>query len=175
MAYQNVREPLRAAEADRLAAACKTVEEKLIVWALLDTGLRVVDLCSLKPESIHWHQRQIRVKGKGGPFGKTSKIRVVPISSRVRALFDPYFAVHEDFPVGPRQVQKTVKGIANRAKLAQEVTPHVLHYTFTTLALQKGLSLAAVKKLLGHDRLSTTDIYLNLTDGHVLEEYEQKW
>jgi len=55
------------------------------------------------------------------------------------------------------------------------VTPHVLRHTFATLALQKGLSLAAVKKILGHDRLSTTEIYLNLTDGHVLEEYERKW
>ena len=72
-------------------------------------------------------------------------------------------------------MQKLVKGIANRAKLTQKVTPHVLRHTFATLALQKGLSLAAVKKILGHDRLSTTEIYLNLTDGHVLEEYEQKW
>ena len=49
------------------------------------------------------------------------------------------------------------------------------HLSESTLALQKGLSLVAVQKILGHDRLSTTEIYLNLTDGHVLEEYEQKW
>jgi integrase/recombinase XerD len=175
MAYQYVREPLRAEEADRLAAACKTAEEKLIVWTLLDTGLRVSELCALKPEHIQWQQRQMRIQGKGGPFGKKSKIRVVPMSPRVRALFEPYFAVHDAFPVGPRQVQKLVKGLANRAKLTQQVTPHVLRHTFATLALQKGLSLAAVKKILGHDRLSTTEIYLNLTDGHVLEEYERKW
>lgn len=48
-------------------------------------------------------------------------------------------------------------------------------HTFATLALQKGISLAAVKKILGHDRLSTTEIYLNLTDIHVQEEYERKW
>jgi Phage integrase family len=47
MAHQFVREPLRAEEADRLANACQTVEEKLIVWTLLDTGLRVSELCSL--------------------------------------------------------------------------------------------------------------------------------
>ena len=65
--------------------------------------------------------------------------------------------------------------MANRAKLSRDITPHVLRHTFATLALQKGMSLAAVKKILGHDRLSTTEIYLNLTDIHIQEEYEQKW
>ena len=44
-----------------------------------------------------------------------------------------------------------------------------------TLALQKGISILAVQKILGHDKLSTTAIYLNLTNTHVLEEYSQKW
>ena len=43
-----------------------------------------------------------------------------------------------------------------------------------TLALQKGLSLAALQKILGHDRLETTAIYLNLTEEHVLEEFRKK-
>jgi integrase/recombinase XerD len=47
MAYQFVREPLRPEEADRLCNACKTTDEKLIVWTLLDTGLRVSELCAL--------------------------------------------------------------------------------------------------------------------------------
>ena len=175
MAYQYVREPLRADEADRLANACQTLQEKLIVWTLLDTGLRVSELCALSADSIQWQQRQIRVKGKGGAYGKKTKIRTVPMSMRVRALLEPYFALNDHFPVGPRRVQKLVKEVANRAKLSQEVTPHVLRHTFATLALQKGMSLAAVKKILGHDRLSTTEIYLNLTDRHVQEEYEHKW
>ncbi|MFZ0254296.1 MAG: tyrosine-type recombinase/integrase [Gammaproteobacteria bacterium] len=97
------------------------------------------------------------------------------MSLRVRTLLEPWFALNDRFPVGPRQAQKIVKAIANRAKISREVTPHVLRHTFATLALQKGISLAAVKKILGHDRLSTTEIYLNLTDIHVQEEYERKW
>ncbi len=42
-------------------------------------------------------------------------------------------------------------------------------------ALQKGISLATIQKILGHDRLSTTAIYLNLTASHIIEEYAQKW
>jgi integrase/recombinase XerD len=47
MPYQYVREPLTALEADRLANACETPTEQLIVWTLLDTGLRVSELCAM--------------------------------------------------------------------------------------------------------------------------------
>jgi len=175
VAYQYVRQPLRAEEADALSQACATTKEKLIIWTLLDTGLRVSELCRLTPQQILWQQKALRVLGKGGPYGKQSKRRVVPMSKRIQPLMEHYFAVHETWFVGPRQVQKMVKRLANRAKITQEVTPHVLRHTFATLALQKHLSLATVQKILGHDRLTTTAIYLNLTDMHIIEEYEQKW
>jgi integrase/recombinase XerD len=175
MAYQFVREPLRAEEADALSHACTTTEEKLIIWTLLDTGLRVSELCSLTPQHMLWQQKSLRIQGKGGPHGKQSKQRVVPMSRRIQPLMEHYFAIHDAWFVGPRQVQKIVKRIANRAQITQDVTPHVLRHTFATLALQKNISLAAVQKILGHDRLTTTAIYLNLTDAHVVEEYEQKW
>ncbi len=175
MAYQYVREPLKSDEADRLSHACQNAKEKLIIWTLLDTGLRVSELCSLNPENILWQQRALRINGKGGPYGKKSKKRVVPMSKRVQALLEPYFALNDKWFAGERQVQKIVKKIANRAQISQNVTPHVLRHTFATLALQKGISLAAVQKMLGHDRLATTEIYLNLTEGHVIEEFQNKW
>jgi integrase/recombinase XerD len=61
-----------------------------------------------------------------------------------------------------------------RAKSGDDIA-YNLPRTFATLALQKGISLAAIQKILGHDRLATTAIYLNLTDTHVVEEYSQKW
>ena len=175
MAYQYVREPLRAEEADRLSHACESTEEKLIVWTLLDTGLRVSELCALTPQQILWQQKALRINGKGGLYGKKSKQRVVPLSKRIQTLLEHYFAIHDRWFVGPRQAQKIVKRVANRAQITQNVTPHILRHTFATLALQKGISLAAIQKILGHDRLTTTAIYLNLTDAHVVEEYSQKW
>ena len=175
MTYQFVRAPLRAEEADRLANACRSPEEKLIVWTLLDTGLRVSELCALTLDNVQWQQRALRVAGKGGPHGTRSKQRVIPLSARVRTILEPYFALNDRWFVGARQAQKIVKRVANRAQMTREVTPHVLRHTWATLALQKGISLAAVQKILGHDRLTTTAIYLNLTDGHVLDEFEAKW
>ena len=175
MGYQYVREPLRAEEADILCHVCASPEEKLIIWTLLDTGLRVSELCGLTPQHLLWQQKALRIHGKGGPYGKKSKIRVVPMAPRIQALLEHYFALHDQWFVGPRQVQKIVKRVANRAHITQNVTPHVLRHTFATLALQKGISLAAIQKILGHDRLSTTAIYLNLTETHVIEEFTQKW
>jgi len=175
MAYQYVREPLRSEEADRLCHACEETQEKLIIWVLLDTGMRVSELCSLTPNQILWQQKAIRVAGKGGPYGKKSKNRVIPMSRRVQTLLEHYFAIHQKWPIGPRQVQKIVKNVANRAQLTKQVTPHILRHTFATLALQKGISLASVQKMLGHDRLTTTAIYLNFTDAHVVEEFRNKW
>lgn len=175
MAYQYVREPLRAEEADKLYQACESMEEKLIVWTLLDTGLRVSELCSLTPDNILWQQKSLRITGKGGPHGKKSKKRIVPMSKRVHTLLEHYFALNNSWPVGIRQVQKIVKQIANRAHLSKTITPHILRHTFATLALQKGISLATVQKILGHDRLTTTAIYLNFTDTHVVEEFSSKW
>lgn len=175
MPYQYVREPLKAEEADRLSHACQDAKEKLIIWTLLDTGLRVSELCSLSPKNILWQQRALCINGKGGPYGKKSKKRIVPMSKRVQTLLEPYFALHDKWFAGERQVQKIVKKIANRAQISKAITPHVLRHTFATLALQKGISLAAVQKMLGHDRLATTEIYLNLTESHVIEEFQNKW
>jgi integrase/recombinase XerD len=175
MAYQFIREPLRAEEADKLSHACETLEEKLLIWTLLDTGLRISELCSLTPQNVLWQEKSLRITGKGGSYGKKTKKRVVPMSRRIQTLLEHYFALHEKWFMGPRQAQKIVKKIANKAQIHQEVTPHILRHTFATLALQKGISLAAVQKILGHDRLTTTAIYLNLTDAHVVEEFERKW
>jgi integrase/recombinase XerD len=126
VAYQYVREPLTAAEADRLANACETPTERLIVWTLLDTGLRISELCNLTAKDVLWQQRQLRFMGKGGPYGKKSKVRVVPMSHRVRALMEHHFALEKAFPVKTRHAQDIVKAVANRAGLTKEVSPHVL-------------------------------------------------
>ncbi|MGB2608044.1 MAG: tyrosine-type recombinase/integrase, partial [Isosphaeraceae bacterium] len=135
MPYQYVREPLTADESDRLSKACETPTERLVVWTLLDTGLRVGELCDLTRKNVLWQQRQLRFKGKGGPHGKKTKVRVVPMSSRVRALLEHHFALEKAFPVKTRRAQDIVKAVANRAGITKEVSPQVLRHTFAKMAL----------------------------------------
>ncbi len=169
------REPLSVEEADRLMAAPETPEEKLCVWGLLETGLRVSELANLRPQDIQWQQRSLRIKGKGGPYGTRSKFRIVPLSDRLRALFEPYFTLHDTFPCTTRTIQRIMKRVANRAQISRPVSPHVLRHTFAMLYLHKGGSLPALQKILGHDHLSTTAIYLNFSPEHVLQEFHAKW
>jgi integrase/recombinase XerD len=167
MPYQYVREPIAADESDRPSNACETLTERLVVWTLLDTGLRVSELCGLTAKDILWQQRQLRIKGKGGPHGRKTKVRVVPMSTRVRAILEHHFALEKTFPIKKRRAQDIVKAVANRAAITEDVSPHVLWPTFAATALQKGISLPTVQKILGHDRLQTTAIYLNFIDVHI--------
>ena len=64
--------------------------------------------------------------------------------------------------------------VANRAMLTKPVSPHVLRHTFAVNCVQRGVSTAALKKLLGHDRLETTEIYLNLSPEQAIQEFREK-
>jgi integrase/recombinase XerD len=175
MSYQYKREPLTQDEATRLANAAETHQEKLIVWTLLDTGLRVAELAGLKKDNIDWQNRRLTIYGKGGPYGSKSKRRTLELSTRIRPLIENHFAIHDTFNLTPRTIQRIIIRVANRAHITRKVTPHVLRHTFAVTAIQKGISLPSLQRLLGHDRLTTTEIYLNLSPEEVLREFREKW
>ena len=174
MTYNFVREPLNREECDRLVNACTTFREKLIVWTLLDTGLRVGEFCSLKREHIQWQERRIVVWGKGGWFGSKKKRRVVPLTLRVLRLLEMYFATNDRIGYSIRAAQRIVKKVANRARISKPVTPHVLRHSFAVNCVKDGLSTASLRKILGHDRLETTEIYLNISPEDALGEFFRK-
>lgn len=163
------REPLTQSEASELANACESGEEKLTVWTLLDTGLRVQELSSLDKGSMDWQMHRLNVTGKGG------KRRVVQLSPRVKDLLESHIAVHNSFGMGIRTIQRIVARVANRAAIRRKISPHVLRHTFAVTSLQKGISLPSLQKILGHGNLQTTAIYLNLSPEEALREYREKW
>lgn len=175
MPYQFKREPLMPEEANRMASTCQTAREKLLVWTLLDTGLRVAELANLKKDNIDWQGHRLMIYGKGGPYGSKSKRRIIPLSNRIQPLIEGYFALHDTLGMTPRTIQNIVKRMANRARISRPVSPHVLRHTFAVAAVQKGISLPALQRLLGHDRLTTTEIYLNLSPEDVVREFREKW
>ena len=95
--YQYKREPLTNANADRLANACRSGIEKVVISTLLDTGLRVSELAGLTKESILWQDRRLLVYGKGGPFGKKTKRRIVPLTERAFTVLSHYFSLNDTF------------------------------------------------------------------------------
>lgn len=175
MTYQHRREPLSAEEEDRLVNACEVHREKLIVWILLDTGMRVSEFSSLKPDRILWQEKRIMLYGKGGKYGKRSKRRLIPLTDRCRKLLGIHFASNDIMGLQVRTIQRLVARIANRARISKSVTPHTLRHTFAVRCIQKGISTRALQEFLGHDHLSTTEWYLNLSPEEALGEFHRKW
>ncbi|MBM3209304.1 phage integrase family protein [Candidatus Shapirobacteria bacterium] len=175
MPYQYKREPLSDDEVNRLTNACETFDEKFVIWTLLDTGLRVSEFTHLTKENIQWQERRLMIYGKGGPYGKKSKRRIIPMTDRVRRLIDHHFAEHDNMGMSIRTIQRIVKEVANKAGISKPVTPHVLRHTFSVNCIKKGISTRALMALLGHDRLTTTEIYLNLSPEDAIREFQNKW
>ena len=119
MAYQYKREPLTQDAASRLANACATGEERLIVWTLLDTGLRVHELATLSRDQIDWQGHRLTIYGKGGPYGHKSKRRVIPMTSRIQPLIEAYFALKEVFEISDRAIRRVVTRVANAAGISR--------------------------------------------------------
>ena len=146
-----------------MANTSRDHREKLVVWTLLDTGLRVSELAKLKKDTIDWPGHRLMVYGKGGPYGPQTKRRIIPLSPRVQPLPAGHFALHDTLGMSSCTIQMLVKRVANRARISRPVMPHVLRPTFAVTAIQKGISLPVRQRLLGHDRLTTAEIYPNLS------------
>ena len=97
------------------------------------------------------------------------------MTDRIKPLIDHHFAFSDRLGISKRTIQLLVKRVANRAGISKPVTPHVLRHTFSVTCLRKGFSTRALMSLLGHDRLATTEIYMNLSPEDVVREFNDKW
>ena len=97
------------------------------------------------------------------------------MTERVRKLLEYHFAENNDTGITTRTVARTVKKVADKAGISKPVSPHVLRHTFSVNCIRKGISTRALQTLLGHDRLTTTEIYLNLSPEDAIREFLDKW
>lgn len=169
------REPLKSEEANNLAQACGNLQEKLVIFTLLDTGLRVHEFCNLTPQNIDWQRHQLIIHGKGRNGRK--KRRIVPYerAHRTQKVLESWFATEKEITIGIRAVQMLVERVARRAGIQRKCTPHVLRHTFAVSCLEKGISFPSLKAILGHDHLSTTFIYSNMQPEVAIEEFKRKF
>ena len=120
MASYFVREPLSGEEYNRLINACETFREKLVIWSLLDMGLRVSEFCHLRRKDIQWQENEAVIWGKRKILNLRKKRRVVPLTPRVRQLFEIHFATHDRFCFSVRTVQRLIRIVANRAMVTSK-------------------------------------------------------
>jgi Phage integrase family len=86
----------------------------------------------------------------------------------VQPSLEGHCALYETLGMPPRTIHRLVKHVLNRAHIRRPVRPHVLRHTFSVTAMQKDISLPALQRLLGYDRLTPTEIYLHLCSWPLL-------
>ena len=150
----------------------KDVRARTILLTFYSSGIRVSELRGLHVNDIDFASSELRVTGKRNkqrviPFGQELAeqlmryltIREVTIECDTDALF----ITEKGQPMAMSQVQYEVKKYLGRVCTLKKRSPHVLRHTFATAMLNHGAGLESVKKLLGHESLSTTEIYTHTT------------
>ena len=155
---------------------------RAMIETMYSCGLRVSEICSLKMEDLFLEEGFIRVTGKG------SKQRLVPISDRAIKEINYYLSdrCHVEIKPGaesflflsPRRgrplsrimVFDIVKELTAKAGITKTVSPHTFRHSFATHLLEGGANLRAIQCMLGHEKISTTEIYTHIDRSRLREE-----
>jgi integrase/recombinase XerD len=138
-------------------------EKAAIIALLLSTGMRLSEVLSLRTNDIDLKRRMIRVIGKGG------KERIVYMTSWCAEIVSKYVkGANNDriFRVSARTVQRWVKELLG-------VSPHGIRHAFAVMYLARGGNVRALQKILGHSKLSTTEVYLDIARSLVEEDFRR--
>ena len=158
--------------------------DKAILELIYSAGLRSFELVGLDHDDIDLDRRVLRLKGKG------MKERVNPVGRFAIAALEDYLAHKARHPdhlrfdskavflnfrgqrLTTRSVRRMLTFYATLAGLPGDVSPHTLRHSFATHLLQRGADLRVVQELLGHENISTTQIYTHITACEMREIYE---
>lgn len=183
---EHLPEVLTLEEIDRMIAAidlskAEGQRNRAIIEVLYGSGLRVSELVNLKLSNIYWQEGYMLVEGKG------SKQRLVPLSDVAQQQLN-YWKIdrnalkikpgNEDYVFLNRRggqltramIFKIVQDLATAADIKKTVSPHTLRHSFATHLLQNGANLLVIQKLLGHESITTTEIYTHMDMRYLREE-----
>lgn len=194
-------ESVEAPKAERLLPDVLTVEEidamiatfdmttvkgcrdNAIVEVLYSTGLRVSELVSLRIDNLFFGEGYIRVVGKG------DKQRLVPVGSAARDKIQLYmelrrpkrsteatlFLNNRGEPLTRIMVFNIIKQAARLAGVDKNISPHTLRHSYATHLLEGGANIRQVQELLGHESISTTEVYTHLDRKHLRRVVEDSF
>lgn len=158
---------------------------RAMIETLYSCGLRVTEMIQLKISDLFFDEGFIRVIGKG------NKQRFVPINSYMTKLIDTYrnlirkninvqkgyedtlFLNRRGKQISRNMVFMIIKSLCEKAGIQKSVSPHTLRHSFATHLLENGADLRAIQQMLGHESITTTEIYMHLDKGHLKKIVEQ--
>ncbi len=168
-------------------AAVTGLRDKALLELLYSTGIRLNELIELNLENIDWYNKTLKVIGKG------RKVRITPFGEKAKSALKKYLLSREELFSGttsekelrsvfisnrgkrmyPKGVYNIVNHYIQQVSDIEKKSPHVIRHTFATHLLNRGADLKAVKELLGHESLSTTQIYTHVNIDRLKSIYNQ--
>ncbi|MBK6952696.1 MAG: site-specific tyrosine recombinase XerD [Crocinitomicaceae bacterium] len=154
---------------------------RAMLETLYSCGLRVSELVNLKITNIYFEEGFIRVIGKG------NKERLVPVSSTVEKeinLYKDFTRVHQEIQPGHEDIlflnrrgakltrimiYTIIQQLAQKIRLRKSISPHTFRHSFATHLVEGGANLRAIQEMLGHESISTTEIYTHLSNDLLRE------
>lgn len=184
---------LESEELNRLLLVAKNKTEGLIglrdytiIELLFSTGMRVSELANLKIENVNLNRDEFTVRGKG------DKPRVVFLSDSAKSALKNYLSKRRDAspfmfvshdraksgrkdagPLTPRSIQRIVERYATEAGITKKITPHTLRHTFATDLLLSGADIRSVQSMLGHESITTTQVYTHITNKQMKDIHKK--
>lgn len=179
---------LREDEMDRLldqtewGTDFEALSTRTMIMTFYETGIRLSELVGLDDDSIDMSSRQLKVTGKG------NKQRVVPFGDELARALELYrsernkkyerstqalFVDPHGERFTPEQVRYRVKKAIAQVSTIKKKSPHVLRHTFATAMLNHKADIESVKKLLGHESVSTTEIYTHVSFEQLKRVYNE--
>ena len=170
----------RLLDAESWTEGFEDVRDRTIIMTFYETGIRLSELIGLDDCMVDFSNRQLKVTGK------RNKQRVIPFGEGLLATLRDYmrcrnkevdrqsdalFVSSKGQRMTSSQVREGVKRNLSKVCTLKKRTPHVLRHTFATAMLNNKAGIESVKKLLGHESLSTTEIYTHTTFEQLKREY----
>jgi len=146
------------------------------------TGMRLAELIDLKDENLQLSEDLIRVRGKG------NKERILPLGSSAKMVLQRYLEIRPQYveknvdnifilksgkKMYPVAIQRMIAKYLSEIPTIEKKGPHILRHTYATHLLNAGASIRVVKDLLGHESLSTTQVYTHLSIDHLKNIYNR--
>ncbi|MCY7309640.1 MAG: tyrosine-type recombinase/integrase [Chitinophagaceae bacterium] len=160
----------------------KSLNTKMLISIFYATGMRLSELINLKEKQVDFSKSQIKVLGKG------NKERIIPIVKEIGEMIKNYQQLKKkDFEktddtllvtekgkkMYPKYAYLLVNQVLGQASTLDKKSPHVLRHTFATHLMNNGADLNAVKELLGHSSLASTQIYTHNTIEKLKDVYKK--
>ena len=155
---------------------------KTILELLYSSGIRISELVNIKTPNNDSEECLIRIMGKG------SKERIVPLGDYAVNIMNDYMnnyrplinKKHTDYvfvnnrgdKISRQFIFKVIKKEALKKGIKKDISPHTLRHTFATHLLKNGADLRIIQELLGHENISTTQIYTHVTNNKLKSDYE---